>query len=215
MIAIARDLAGYSLSEADLLRRAMGKKDADEMKKNKDIFVANFVQRQGCSEEGAATLFENIERFSGYAFNKSHAACYAFIIYQNAYLKTYYLPEFMSVSMTMEKQKHDKISSLGAELNVLGLMLLQPDINKPSVEFEIESRTNIRYCLSAIKGVGDAWVQELVSKNMQFKSIEEFCFAANINKKIFQALILAGALDTLPIYNSTRHNKTFTFIEIK
>lgn len=207
VIAIARDLAGYSLSEADLLRRAMGKKDADEMKKNKDIFVANFVQRQGCSEEGAATLFENIERFSGYAFNKSHAACYAFIIYQNAYLKTYYLPEFMSVSMTMEKQKHDKISSLGAELNVLGLMLLQPDINKPSVEFEIESRTNIRYCLSAIKGVGDAWVQELVSKNMQFKSIEEFCFAANINKKIFQALILAGALDTLPIYNSTRHNK--------
>lgn len=208
VINIARVLAGYTLSEADLLRRAMGKKIAKEMEEHREKFVHNVVKDHGGTAEKATDLFDQIVKFSGYAFNKAHAASHAFIGYQTAYLKTYYPLEFMTVSLTLEKQRHDKISNLAKELKALDLKMHKPDVNKSTSKFTFEKPNIIIYCLSAIKSVGDAFADNVfnIKSEKKFDSVETFCSRILPSKNVFEALILSGAFDSLPVFTDEKIN---------
>jgi len=159
------------------------------------------VKNFGGTEEKATDLFDQILKFSGYAFNKAHAASHAFIGYQTAYLKTYYPLQFMTVSLTLEKQRHDKIANLVKEFKALSLQIMKPDINISEDKFIFQKPDKVIYCLSAIKGVGDAFVLEMMKKRVKrFVSVEDFCLKVQPSKNVFESLIFSGALDNLPIY---------------
>jgi len=197
---IAQILAGYSLGEADLLRRAMGKKNKQEMDEQSAIFVRGCVTNE-IKEERAIEIFALIEKFASYGFNKSHAAAYAVISYQTAYLKAHYTVEFLTASMNLEINDTNKIGIFCNDAKLFELDVLQPNINFSNAYFSIENG-NIRYGLAAIKGAGAKTIKEIEierEKNNQFKDIYQFFSRCKqyINKRAMENLIKAGAFDSI------------------
>ena len=198
-------VAGYSWEDADKLRKAVGKKIPTEMKKQQEKFIKGCVAN-GLSQKKAEELFHLIEPFAGYGFNKAHAACYAMIAYQTAYLKANYQVEYMTAVLTAESRantgptRDEKISNIVDECRRMGLILLPPDVNSSQVEFTIEER-KIRFGLSAIKNVGTAAIESiLTSRNIDgpFPSLSEFIHrvdTSKVNKKTLESLMKAGACD--------------------
>ena len=203
---IAQELAGYSLGAADLLRRAMGKKIKEEMDAQREIFVRGSVER-GVPQAKAEAIFEQVNKFAGYGFNKSHAAAYALVAYQTAYLKANYPVEFMAAIMTYDMGNTDKLNLFRQELDRLRLKLLPPDVNHSFADFAVEPLPEggkaIRYALGAIKNVGATAMKQLIEERQgkgAFKSLGDFARrldARSINKRAIENLVCAGALDSL------------------
>jgi len=203
---IAQELAGYSLGGADLLRRAMGKKIASEMEQQRAIFVDGAVAK-GVDKGQAKEIFDLVAKFANYGFNKSHAAAYALVAYQTAYMKANYPVEFFAASMTLDMGNTDKLNMFRQELDRLGIPLLQPDINRSRSEFSVDKDINgtpgIRYALGAIKNVGSSAMEALVrerDENGPFKDLGDFVARLDshqMNKRLLENLIRAGAFDSL------------------
>jgi len=198
-------LAGYSWGDADKLRKAVGKKIPTEMKKQREKFISGCI-KNGLSQAKAEEIFNLIEPFAGYGFNKAHAACYAMIAYQTAYLKANYTVEYMTAVLTAESRantgptRDDKISNIIAECRRIQLPILSPDINASDIEFSVENH-KIRFGLSAIKNVGSAAIESILlarSNKKPFTSLHDFLSRVDlskVNKKTVESLIKAGALD--------------------
>ncbi len=221
VLEIARVLAGYSLGSADLLRRAMGKKIKSEMEAQRKTFIDGAIAR-GVEAGKAGQIFDQVNKFAGYGFNKSHAAAYAMVAYQTAWMKANYPVEFFAASMTYDMSNSDKLNLFRQELKRLGIALLPPDINRSEVDFAVEvqsdERLAVRYALAAVKNVGAGPVAAIVAargRGRPFAGLEDFCErlaaseAGNFNKRQLENLILAGAFDSL---NSNRH-QVFTVAE--
>ncbi len=199
---IAQVLAGYTLGGADLLRRAMGKKKAEEMAQQRSIFVSGAVAR-GVAEVRAAHIFDLMEKFAGYGFNKSHSAAYAVLSYQTAWLKAHYPAEFMAAVLSADMDNTDKVVTIKDECDQMKLAVLAPDINESVYEFTAVSGQSVRYGLGAIKGVGAAAVEALVlerDKAGPYVALEDICRRVDptkLNRRVFDALIRSGALDSL------------------
>jgi DNA polymerase III subunit alpha len=194
----AQILAGYSLGEADLLRRAMGKKIRKEMEAQRERFVSGCVQRE-IGKAQADSIFDVLERFAEYGFNKSHAAAYALVAYQTAYMKANYPVEFLAASMTLDMGNTDKLSEFRAEAERLGLKVEPPSVNRSGVEFEVRGNA-ILYALAALKGVGRQAVEAIVEAraNGPFKDLADFAARVNprgVNKRVLESLAAAGAFD--------------------
>jgi DNA polymerase-3 subunit alpha len=198
---VAQVMAGYSLGDADLLRRAMGKKIRAEMEKQREIFVAGSV-KNGVPKGQADTIFDLLAKFADYGFNKSHAAAYALVSYHTAYMKAHYPVEFIAASMTLDMGNTDKLSEFRAEAQRLGIKVEAPNINRSGATFEVSDNT-IYYALAALKGVGAGAVEQIVeerNKNGLFTSLADFASRVSpraINKRIIETLAAAGAFDTL------------------
>lgn len=198
----AQILSGYTLGGADLLRRAMGKKIKSEMDAQQEMFVKGAKEHSDVSAEQATMIFEQIEKFAGYGFNKSHAAAYALVAYQTAWLKANYPVEFMTASMTLDYGNTDKLATFKQEVTRMGISLLPPDINKSGVMFIVDDG-RIRYALAALKGVGHGAMEKLVlERDTQgaFLSLADFVNRLDskvMNKKQFEQLICAGAFDSI------------------
>ncbi len=199
----AINIAGYNWEEVDKFRKAIGKKIPEEMAKQKDKFIHGAIEN-GLSEKRAKDLFALIEPFTGYGFNKAHAASYAVVAYQTAYMKANYTVEFMCAVMTAESGDTEKIAQAVAECERLGIQVLSPDINRSNIGFTIESDENgkrcIRFGLSAIKNVGEAAIHSIIQarEEAEFSTLNDFCRRVNlrtVNKKTFESLIKAGAMD--------------------
>jgi len=208
---IAQNLSGFTAGEADILRRAMGKKKRSELEKQKQRFIEGAV-KNGINKETAAGIFLKIEPFAEYGFNKSHAAAYAIIAYQTAYLKTYFPNEFFAASMTMDISNQNKLSEFYEELKRLNIKIVRPDINQSFADFKSDEN-NFYYALGSIKSVGFEAISNIVNeriKNGNFKSINDFINRVNpknINKLQLEGLVKAGAFDNLnnnrqSLYNS-------------
>src|SRR5215475_12584212 len=196
----AQLLAGYSLGEADLLRRAMGKKIRSEMLAQRDRFVSGGVER-GVERSQAETIFELLERFADYGFNKSHAAAYALVAYQTAYMKANYPVEFLAASMTLDANNTDKLAEFRAEAQRLGIKVMPPSINRSGVAFEVDGDT-IHYSLAALKGVGTQAVEAIVAArgDRPFTDLSDFASRINpraVNKRVLESLAAAGAFEAL------------------
>lgn len=198
---IAQVMAGYSLGDADLLRRAMGKKIRAEMDKQREIFVGGAVQHQ-VPKDQAQTIFELLAKFADYGFNKSHAAAYALVSYQTAYMKAHYPVEFIAASMTLDMNNTDKLSEFRAEAQRLGIKVEPPSINQSGATFTVSGNT-IHYALAALKGVGSQAVEMIVEARENggaFTSLADFASRVSpraINKRVLESLAAAGAFDTL------------------
>jgi DNA polymerase-3 subunit alpha len=196
---IAQVMAGYSLGDADLLRRAMGKKIRAEMEKQRAIFVAGAV-KNGVPNGQAETIFELLAKFADYGFNKSHAAAYALVSYHTAYMKAHYPVEFLAASMTLDLNNTDKLSEFRAEAQRLGIKVEPPSINRSGPTFEVADGT-IFYALAALKGVGPQAIELIVearSTGGLFTSLADFAARVNpraINKRVIESLAAAGAFD--------------------
>jgi DNA polymerase-3 subunit alpha len=202
VIQIANKVGRMSLAEADLLRRAMGKKDLLAMKKQKDKFVAG-AKANGISLKIAEEIFESIDKFANYGFNKSHAVAYSYVAYQTAYLKAYYTPEFLAANLTNEFGNKNKVSNFLEDCRKLKIEVLPPDVNSPSVYFDVDNG-KIRFGMSAIKNVGIAAVEEIIRSRKalgrNYKSIFEFCANVDtrvVNKRGLEGLVYAGAFDSI------------------
>jgi DNA polymerase-3 subunit alpha len=206
---IAQTLAGYSLGSADLLRRAMGKKIQEEMDKQREAFVSG-ARARGVGQSKAVHIFELVAKFAGYGFNKSHAAAYAYVAYQTAYLKANHPVEFFAASMTYDMGNIDKLNLYRQELDRLGIRLLAPDINRSGVDFTVETiavgseeKPGIRYALAALKNVGHAAMAAVVDERSSggpFRSIDDFARrveARHINRRQLENLVRAGCFDSL------------------
>jgi len=203
---VAQVLAGYSLGSADLLRRAMGKKIRAEMEAQEKDFIAG-AMAGGVGADHAKMIFQQVDKFAGYGFNKSHAAAYALIAWQTAYLKAHYPVEFMAALMTLDLGDTDKLAKFRQELQRLNIRLLPPDINKSAADFAVESLPDgtlaIRYALGAVKGVGfDAMKNMVVDRatNGNFMDIADVArrgIAHGMSKKQWEALSAAGAFDSI------------------
>jgi DNA polymerase-3 subunit alpha len=204
---IAQVLAGYSLGSADLLRRAMGKKIPAEMEAQRQLFFEGAAAR-GVERARAELIFDQMAKFAGYGFNKPHAAAYALITYQTAYLKANYPVEFLAALMTLDLGNTDKLNVFRQELNRLGIRLLPPDVNHSEVAFAVEEDPKsgnpaIRYALAAVKGVGAQAMGELVAERSargRFKDLADFSRrldAKSFNRRQFESLAKAGAFDSL------------------
>ena len=199
VIRTAMDLAGYSASEADLMRRAVGKKKEEELKAHRTRFVEG-AKEKGIPPEVAHEIFNDIEFFADYGFNKAHAAAYAVLTCQTAYLKAHYPLEFMAALLTIERHNTDKLPILISECRRMGIEILPPDINRSSTGFTIEGN-GIRFGLEGVKNVGAASVEAILrarEKGGPFKSLEDFCFRVDlreVGKRALECLIKVGALD--------------------
>ncbi len=198
---IAQNLSGFTAGEADILRRAMGKKKRSELEKQKQRFIEGAV-KNGINKEIAAGIFLKIEPFAEYGFNKSHAAAYAIIAYQTAYLKTYFPNQFLAASMTMDISNQNKLCEFYEELKRLNIKIIRPDINQCFADFR-SNENNFYYALGSIKSVGFEAISNIVDeriKNGNFKSINDFINRLNpkdINKLQLEGLVKAGAFDNL------------------
>src|SRR3954463_9556053 len=197
---IARDLAGYSLGKADILRRAMGKKDKKEMASQRGDFISGSVER-GIGRADAEVIFDACAKFAEYGFNKSHSAPYALLTYQTAYLKTNYPVEFLAASMTLDTGNTDKLAEFRAEAVRLGIKVMPPSINRSGVAFEAEGDA-IHYALAALKGVGAQAVEAIVTArgDRPFTDLSDFASRINpraVNKRVLESLVSAGAFDAL------------------
>ena len=199
---IARELAGYSLGGADLLRRAMGKKKFEEMAKQRSVFTEGAIAR-GVEKATASYIFDLMEKFAGYGFNKSHSAAYALIAYQTAWLKAYFPSEFMAAVLSSDMDNTDKIVTLTDECRDMGLDIRPPDINRSSYRFVVLDQSKIVYGLGAIKGVGQSAIEEIRNQQARgdaFKNLQDFCYRVDLrkaNRRVLEALIQAGAFDEI------------------
>ncbi|OFZ23170.1 MAG: DNA polymerase III subunit alpha [Bdellovibrionales bacterium GWB1_55_8] len=218
---IARVLAGYSLGQADLLRRAMGKKKPEEMAKHREIFVKG-ASEKGLASQKAESIFDLMAKFAEYGFNKSHSAAYGVLTYQTAYLKTHFPAEFMAALMTTEMDNTDKITKYIGDARAHGLPVLPPDVNSSQKRFSVEVLTPesayyprngtgnpvkaVRFGLEAIKGVGGIAVDVILESRTTapFKNVVDFCKRVStrkVNKKVLESLTLAGAFDSISEVN--------------
>ena len=202
LLTIAHDLAGYSWGEVDKFRKAVGKKNPEEMAKQKIKFIQGCKDTSGWSFEKAAQVWTWIEPFAAYGFNKSHSASYAVVSYQTAYMKANYTVEFMAAVMTAESGNEDKIYAAVEECKNLGIQVLPPDVNESQGDFTVVDEHTIRFGLNAIKNLGADVVIKIIECNeggrKHFENLEDFlvrCHTKNLNKKSWEALAKAGALD--------------------
>jgi DNA polymerase-3 subunit alpha len=199
---IAQVIGGYSLGSADLLRRAMGKKKAEEMAQQRDIFVAGAV-KNGLSRDDAAELFNLMEKFAGYGFNKSHAAAYALIAFQTAYLKAHYPSEFMAATLSADMDDTDKVHAFFEDSLANGLIILPPDINLSGYRFLPIDEKTIRYGLGAVKGTGESAIAAILQARERggpYTDLFDFCLRVDkriLNRRVVESLIRAGAFDSL------------------
>ena len=213
---IAQKLSGFTAGEADILRRAMGKKKRAELEKQKQGFIAGAL-KNGIGKDVAASIFLKIEPFAEYGFNKSHAAAYAIISYQTSFLKTYYPKEFFAASMTMDISNQNKLSEFHEELKRININVIRPDINKCFADFQFDE-DNFYYALGGIKSVGFEAISNVVKereKNGNFKSINDFLNRVNpkdINKLQLEGLVKAGAFDNIEINRQALFNSIPNFI---
>ena len=198
---IFRDLAGYSLGRADIVRRAMGKKKIDVMNKERAIFVEG-AKKNNIDEESANKIFDEMAEFAKYAFNKSHAAAYAVVAYQTAYLKTHFKEEFMASTMNSMIGNLKKIPEYIEECKSLGIEVLKPDINESYGKFAVING-KIRFALESIKNVGESAIDEIVKErkiNGKYLSFVDFCKRVSldvVNKKCIESLVMAGCFDEI------------------
>lgn len=202
VIQIANKVAGMTLAEADLLRRAMGKKDLKAMAEQKQKFIEG-AKQNNIPEEISSEIFNVIDKFANYGFNKSHSVAYSIVAYQTAYLKTYYLEEFLAANLSNEFGDTEKVTILLEDCRKLGVKVQPPDINYPSVKFDVEGN-KIIFGMSAIKNVGVSAVEEIKKAHDElgrnFKSIYDFCSHVDtrvVNKRTLEGLVLAGAFDSV------------------
>jgi len=199
---IAQVMAGYSLGEADMLRRAMGKKKPEEMAKQRSGFLAGSVAN-GIDEGLAGNIFDLVEKFAGYGFNKSHSAAYALVAYQTAWLKHHYPAEFMAAVLSADMQNIDKIVIFVEECRRMELPLNLPNVNESHYKFTVNSANQVVYGLGAVKGVGEGPVAAIIEAREtsgDFKDLFDFCKrvgSKKINKRVLEALVASGALDDL------------------
>src|SRR5438132_13545595 len=199
---IAQVLAGYTLGGADLLRRAMGKKSPEEMAQQRSVFVSGAVAR-GVREQVATHIFDLMEKFAGYGFNKSHSAAYALLAYQTAYLKAHYPAAFMAAVLSAEMGNTDKVVTLIKECTDLGLAVLPPDVNASGYEFAACGERSIRYGLGAVRGVGQRAAEALIAERSAsgvYSGLEDLCRRLDlqkVNRRTLEALLRAGSLDGL------------------
>lgn len=199
---IAQVLSGYTLGGADMLRRAMGKKKPEEMAKQRAVFQEG-AEKNGVDGELAMKIFDLVEKFAGYGFNKSHSAAYALVSYQTLWLKTHYPAEFMAAVMTADMDNTEKVVGLVDECKNMGLTVLPPDINSGLYRFNVDDNGAIVYGIGAIKGVGEGPIEAILearNKGGYFKDLFDFCARIDlkkVNKRVIEKLILAGALDRL------------------
>ena len=201
---MAQILGGYSLGGADMLRRAMGKKKADEMAVQRQVF-RNGAAGNGLTQQKADEVFDHMEKFAGYGFNKSHSAAYALLAYHTAWLKVHYTAEFFCANMTVEMDDTDKVKALFEDAVKMGLTFEAPNINRGHYRFEPISDKQVRYGLGAVKGTGQQAIEAVVLARQQggvFTSLYDFCVRVDrskLNKRAIEALIKAGAFDTLQL----------------
>lgn len=196
---IAQILAGYTLGGADLLRRAMGKKKAGEMAKQREVFVTGATER-GVAEQTATRIFDLMEKFAGYGFNKSHSAAYAVLAYQTAYLKAHFPAAFMAAVMSADLDNTDRLVTLKDDCRKQGLQLLPPSVNGSEYAFSVADDQTILYGLGALKGVGRSVVDAIVAErraNGRYTNLTEFCRRVGhdkINRRAVEAMVKAGAM---------------------
>ncbi|MBD3767454.1 MAG: DNA polymerase III subunit alpha [Gammaproteobacteria bacterium] len=205
----AQIMANYSLGGADLLRRAMGKKDAAEMARQRETFRVG-AEANGIDPEIAGRTFDIMEEFANYGFNKSHSAAYALVSYQTAWLKTHYPAYLMAAVLTADMDNTDKVVHMLKECRSMGLTVLPPAINQSSVGFSVQTVNAIRYGLGAVKGAGEDALAEVMkerSNNGMFKDLFDFCVRTNkqLNRRMIEALIDAGAMDELGTHRAALH----------
>jgi DNA polymerase III subunit alpha len=199
---IAQALAGYTLGGADLLRRAMGKKKPEEMAQQRSVFISGAMAR-GVRERLAEHIFDLMEKFAGYGFNKSHSAAYALLAYQTAYLKAHYPAEFMAAVLSADMDHTDKVVTLIKECTDMGLAVLPPDVNASRYEFSADGERAIRYGLGAVRGVGAGAVEGLIEERSArgpYQSLEDLCRRLDlqkVNRRVLEALLRSGSLDAL------------------
>lgn len=205
---IAQELSGYTLGGADLLRRAMGKKKEEEMAEQRSVFVDG-AEKNGVKKEVANKIFNLIELFAGYGFNKSHSAAYALLSYQTAWLKTHYPAAFMAAVFSSDMDNTDRSVILTEELNSMKVKLLPPSVNNSQYKFSVTDENTIRFGLGAIKGVGEGAIENIVlerQENGRFTDLFDFCKRIDlrkVNKRVLEALIRSGAVDDLGPGRST------------
>jgi DNA polymerase III subunit alpha len=205
---IAQKLAGYTLGGADLLRRAMGKKKPEEMAQQRSVFISGAVAR-GVRERLAEHIFDLMEKFAGYGFNKSHSAAYALLAYQTAYLKAHYPAAFMAAVLSADMDHTDKVVTLIKECADMDLEVLPPDINASRYEFAADGERRIRYGLGAVRGVGAGAVEGLIAERSArgpFTSLEDLCRRLDltkVNRRVLEALLRCGSLDALGANRAT------------
>ncbi|SDT88234.1 DNA polymerase-3 subunit alpha [Verrucomicrobium sp. GAS474] len=203
----ANILAGYSLGQADLLRRAMGKKKFEEMEKQRALFVKGCAETNQIPAEEANTLFDTLEKFAGYGFNKAHAACYGVLAYHTAWLKANYPEEFLAALMSNELGKNEKIAEFVDEARKMGIPVLPPDINASFGPFTVEKiegkkKRAIRYGLAGVKNVGSGAIEQIVAareKSGPFTDLKTFCLCVDphlLNKRLMESLVRVGAFDS-------------------
>ncbi|HEX9160896.1 MAG TPA: DNA polymerase III subunit alpha [Thermoanaerobaculia bacterium] len=198
---IAQAVAGYTLGQADLLRKAMGKKDAEIMAAERDKFVAGAV-RNGYEKKKANEIFDYIEPFARYGFNKSHSVAYALVAYQTAWLKVHHPRHFMAALMTSEMDKTENVVKFIHETNQMGIRVLPPDINESNYSFTVVG-PDIRFGLGAVKGIGESAIESILEARRQlgrFRSLQQFCEEVDLracNKKVLEALVKSGSFDFL------------------
>ncbi|GAM69099.1 DNA polymerase III alpha subunit [Vibrio sp. JCM 19236] len=199
---IAQILAGYTLGGADMLRRAMGKKKPEEMAKQRGTFKEG-AEKNGVDGELAMKIFDLVEKFAGYGFNKSHSAAYALVSYQTLWLKTHYPAEFMAAVMTADMDNTEKVVGLVDECLRMGLKILPPDVNVGLHRFNVDENGAVVYGIGAIKGVGEGPIESIIearNSGGHFKDLFDFCARIDLkkcNKRVIEKLIQAGALDRL------------------
>ncbi|HAI75657.1 MAG TPA: DNA polymerase III subunit alpha [Microscillaceae bacterium] len=205
----ARVLAGYTLGGADLLRRAMGKKDKEKMAKEREKFVKGAQDLHQIPAPKAQEIFDMMEKFAEYGFNRSHSAAYSVLAYQTAYLKANYTSEYMAAVLTHNMGDIEKVTFFIEEARHLGVDVLGPDLNESSAVFSVNKQGKIRFGLAAIKGTGEAAVEAIIAereKNGAYKDIFDFASRVNlrtVNKKTFEALAQAGAFDSFQVHRAT------------
>ncbi len=199
----AQILAGYTLGGADILRRAMGKKDMAEMVRQRGIFIKGAAEHNNVDEAQANEVFEIMMKFAEYGFNRSHSAAYSVVAFQTGYLKANYPAEYMASVLTHNMNDIKKVTFFMEECRRMGLKVLGPEVNESAFKFRVNDKGEIRFGLGAVKGVGENAVAAIVSErsvNGQFKSVANLFKRVNLqaaNKKCFENLVLAGALDSL------------------
>lgn len=204
---IASELAGFTLGQADILRKAMGKKQKAVMEKQREIFIKG-AQKNGIGKSSATEIFDLIAYFAGYGFNKSHSVSYAFISYQTAYLKTHYPVEYMASLLTSIMGNNDKVALYIKECKNMNIDILPPDINQSLVNFTVVGEKAIRFGLAAVKNVGEKAIESIIKerkKNSNFTSLLDFCQRVDlrlVNKRVIESLIKCGAFDSLKVRRS-------------
>ncbi len=215
---IAQVLAGYTLGGADMLRRAMGKKKPEEMAKQRAVFQDGAAS-QGVDPELAIKIFDLVEKFAGYGFNKSHSAAYALVSYQTAWLKAHYPAHFMAATMSSDMDKTDKVVTFIEEVRNMGLILLPPDVNSGQFQFVVDDEDNIIYGLGAIKGLGEGPVESIIAAREEgaFKDLFDFCARIDprkVNKRALEALVRSGAFDNIGPKIDTDYDRAVMFLAI-